>query len=144
MLAVVDPRPCAARAVAPGCWGPDGLRLGGAGFLAAPDRGGGAAPRRGAGARTERLVNPVAWYKGMVMAKCGGCEEWHKLRDEANLVDVRAPAPAPFQSSHRQGRPASARPPARRAVCTSMCCCLFCCFSCGCGASDLLPAALWP
>lgn len=34
------------------------------------------------------MCNPVAWNKGMVMAKCGGCDKWHKLRDEGNLVDV--------------------------------------------------------
>lgn len=40
------------------------------------------------GTRTQRKCNPVAWNKGMVMAKCGGCEKWHKLKDEGNLVDV--------------------------------------------------------
>lgn len=48
----------------------------------------------GSGARTERMVNPVAWGQGLVMAKCGGCESWHKLRDEGNLVDV-SPTPPP-------------------------------------------------
>lgn len=35
------------------------------------------------------MVNPLAWDKGLVLAQCGGCEEWHKLRDEASLIDVR-------------------------------------------------------
>lgn len=39
------------------------------------------------GERTERMCNPLAWNKGLVMAKCGGCDTWHKLRDEANLID---------------------------------------------------------
>lgn len=37
--------------------------------------------------RTERLVNPVAWHKGLVIAQCGGCQAWHKLADAANLID---------------------------------------------------------
>jgi len=36
--------------------------------------------------RTERLVNPVAWERGMVIAQCAHCEAWHKLADAANLV----------------------------------------------------------
>ena len=37
--------------------------------------------------RTERLVNPVAWERGMVIAQCGTCNAWHKLADAANLVE---------------------------------------------------------
>lgn len=37
--------------------------------------------------RTERLVNPVAWERGMVIAQCAHCEAWHKLADAANLVE---------------------------------------------------------
>jgi len=33
------------------------------------------------------LVNPLAWEKGLVFAQCKGCEVWHKLRDEAQLID---------------------------------------------------------
>ena len=40
-----------------------------------------------AGGRTERLVNPVAWEKGLIFAQCGTCESWHKLRDECSLVE---------------------------------------------------------
>lgn len=39
------------------------------------------------GGRSERLVNPVAWNKGMVIAKCQNCPSWHKLADAANLVE---------------------------------------------------------
>ncbi|EFN52670.1 hypothetical protein CHLNCDRAFT_138626 [Chlorella variabilis] len=37
--------------------------------------------------RSERLVNPVAWNKGMVIAQCQHCQAWHKLADAANLVE---------------------------------------------------------
>ena len=40
-----------------------------------------------AGARTERLVNPLAWQKGLVFAQCEGCKVWHKLRDNEGLID---------------------------------------------------------
>ncbi len=40
-----------------------------------------------AGKRTARLVNPLAWQKGLVFAQCKGCEVWHKLRDNENLID---------------------------------------------------------
>ena len=40
-----------------------------------------------AGGRTERLVNPVAWEKGLIFAQCGSCESWHKLRDECSMVE---------------------------------------------------------
>jgi len=39
------------------------------------------------GHRTDRLVNPLAWDKGLVFAQCKGCGVWHKLRDEAQLID---------------------------------------------------------
>lgn len=42
------------------------------------------------GARTARKVNPLAWDKGLVLAQCGGCEVWHKLRDAGGLVQVCA------------------------------------------------------
>lgn len=32
-----------------------------------------------AGGRTARLVNPVAWEKGVVFGQCGTCEVWHVL-----------------------------------------------------------------
>jgi hypothetical protein len=31
------------------------------------------------GARTARLVNPLAYEKGVVFAQCGGCGAWHTL-----------------------------------------------------------------
>ena len=37
--------------------------------------------------RTTRLVNPQAWEKGLVFLQCQQCEVWHKLRDEANLIE---------------------------------------------------------
>ena len=39
------------------------------------------------GDRTERLVNPHAWDKGLVYLQCKGCEVWHKFKDNANLVE---------------------------------------------------------
>ena len=39
------------------------------------------------GERTARLVNPLAWEKGLVFAQCKGCEVWHKLRDNDKLID---------------------------------------------------------
>ncbi|PRW21116.1 Hsp70 escorting 2 [Chlorella sorokiniana] len=39
------------------------------------------------GGRSERLVNPVAWNKGMVIAQCQHCQAWHKLADAGNLVE---------------------------------------------------------
>lgn len=40
-----------------------------------------------AGGRTERLVNPVAWEKGMVIVQCEHCKAWHKIADAANMVE---------------------------------------------------------
>ncbi|KAL4855548.1 Mitochondrial protein import protein ZIM17 [Chlorella vulgaris] len=37
--------------------------------------------------RSERLVNPLAWNKGMVIAQCQHCEAWHMLSDAAGLVE---------------------------------------------------------
>lgn len=31
------------------------------------------------GGRTSRLVNPIAWEKGLVMAQCAKCKVWHVL-----------------------------------------------------------------
>ena len=45
------------------------------------------APPAHLGGTTERLVNPIAWDKGMVIAQCEQCKAWHKLADAANLVD---------------------------------------------------------
>eukprot|EP00890_Picochlorum_soloecismus_P000347 jgi/Picsp_1/1312/NSC_04793-R1_zinc ribbon 1 len=39
------------------------------------------------GGRTERLVNPVAWEKGMVIVQCEHCKAWHKIADAANMVE---------------------------------------------------------
>ena len=39
------------------------------------------------GERTERLVNPLAWEKGLVIVQCGHCSAWHKLADNARLID---------------------------------------------------------
>lgn len=37
--------------------------------------------------RSERLVNPVAWDKGLVIVQCQHCNKWHKVADAANLID---------------------------------------------------------
>jgi len=37
--------------------------------------------------RSERLVNPVAWEKGLVIVQCQHCKKWHKVADAANLVE---------------------------------------------------------
>ncbi|KAI3430811.1 hypothetical protein D9Q98_009222 [Chlorella vulgaris] len=37
--------------------------------------------------RSERLVNPLAWNKGMVIAQCQHCDAWHMLSDAAGLVE---------------------------------------------------------
>ncbi|KAL4436351.1 hypothetical protein ABPG77_009913 [Micractinium sp. CCAP 211/92] len=39
------------------------------------------------GGRSERLCNPIAWQKGLVIAQCQHCPSWHKLADAANLVE---------------------------------------------------------
>lgn len=37
--------------------------------------------------RTDRMVNPLAWERGTVFVQCSGCEVWHKLKDNMNLID---------------------------------------------------------
>ncbi|GMH45382.1 hypothetical protein BSKO_13339 [Bryopsis sp. KO-2023] len=37
--------------------------------------------------RTDRMVNPDAWERGTVFVQCGGCEAWHKIKDNMNLID---------------------------------------------------------
>lgn len=32
-------------------------------------------------------MNPKAWAKGLVFAQCEGCGSWHKLRDEAQMIE---------------------------------------------------------
>lgn len=39
------------------------------------------------GGRTERLVNPLAWAKGMVIVQCEHCKAWHKIADANNMVE---------------------------------------------------------
>ena len=39
------------------------------------------------GGRTERLVNPLAWAKGMVIVQCEQCKAWHKVADSQNMVE---------------------------------------------------------
>jgi protein import protein ZIM17 len=39
------------------------------------------------GGRSERLVNPLAWEKGMVIVQCEQCNAWHKIADAANMVE---------------------------------------------------------
>lgn len=31
------------------------------------------------GGRSEKLVNPLAWEKGLVLAQCDHCKVWHTL-----------------------------------------------------------------
>lgn len=40
-----------------------------------------------AGGRSERLVNPLAWEKGMVIVQCEHCKAWHKVADAHNMVE---------------------------------------------------------
>ena len=39
------------------------------------------------GGQTERLVNPLAWEKGLVIVQCSQCKAWHKIADAAKLID---------------------------------------------------------
>ncbi len=39
------------------------------------------------GGRSERLVNPLAWAKGMVIAQCEQCKAWHKIADSQGMVE---------------------------------------------------------
>lgn len=39
------------------------------------------------GGRSERLVNPLAWAKGMVIVQCAHCKAWHKIADANNMVE---------------------------------------------------------
>jgi hypothetical protein len=39
------------------------------------------------GGRSERLVNPLAWAKGMVIVQCEQCKAWHKIADSQNMVE---------------------------------------------------------
>ena len=39
------------------------------------------------GSRTQRLVNPHAWDKGLVYLQCQDCEVWHKLKDNQSMVE---------------------------------------------------------
>ena len=38
------------------------------------------------GATTQRMINPIAWERGLVFAQCGNCEVWHNIRDAAGLI----------------------------------------------------------
>jgi len=38
-------------------------------------------------ARTQRQVNPHALAKGTIYLQCGGCEAWHTLVDNMELVE---------------------------------------------------------
>jgi len=40
-----------------------------------------------AGGRSERLANPLAWEKGMVIVQCEHCKAWHKVADAHNMVE---------------------------------------------------------
>lgn len=39
------------------------------------------------GQRTERLVNPLAWEKGLVYLQCSQCNVWHQMKDNQSLVE---------------------------------------------------------
>lgn len=39
------------------------------------------------GGRSERLVNPLAWQKGMVIVQCEQCKAWHKIADSQGMVE---------------------------------------------------------
>uniref|UniRef100_A0A2P2ING6 Uncharacterized protein LOC105641948 n=1 Tax=Rhizophora mucronata TaxID=61149 RepID=A0A2P2ING6_RHIMU len=38
------------------------------------------------GERTQRLINRLAYERGLVYAQCAGCERYHKLADNLGLV----------------------------------------------------------
>ncbi|GJR25419.1 mitochondrial import protein TIM15 [Tanacetum coccineum] len=38
------------------------------------------------GVRSERLINRLAYEKGLVYVQCSGCSQYHKLVDNLNLV----------------------------------------------------------
>ncbi|KAJ0806388.1 putative mitochondrial import protein TIM15 [Helianthus annuus] len=38
------------------------------------------------GVRSQKLINRLAYEKGMVFVQCTGCEQYHKLVDNLNLV----------------------------------------------------------
>ncbi|XP_035838735.1 DNL-type zinc finger protein-like [Helianthus annuus] len=38
------------------------------------------------GVRSQKLINRLAYEKGMVFVQCTGCERYHKLVDNLNLV----------------------------------------------------------
>ena len=40
-----------------------------------------------ADSRTERVVNPLAWERGLVYLQCSQCNVWHKLKDNQGLVE---------------------------------------------------------
>ena len=40
-----------------------------------------------AGAVTTRMINRIAWEKGLVFAQCNGCKVWHNIKDAAGLVE---------------------------------------------------------
>lgn len=40
-----------------------------------------------AGARSQRRVNPLAFAKGTIFVQCQGCEAWHQLVDNKNLIE---------------------------------------------------------
>lgn len=50
--------------------------------------------------RTQRMVNPNAWERGMVLAQCSRCGIWHKLQDNGGMpvranTNVTTPVIAP-------------------------------------------------
>ena len=36
---------------------------------------------------TSRMVNPIAWDKGLVFVQCGQCKAWHQIKDAAGLIE---------------------------------------------------------
>lgn len=36
---------------------------------------------------TTRMINRIAWEKGLVFAQCNGCKVWHNIKDAAGLVE---------------------------------------------------------
>eukprot|EP00250_Pteridium_aquilinum_P020329 c24785_g6_i1 orf=450-968(-) len=39
------------------------------------------------GVRSQRLINPNAYARGTVFVQCGGCDVYHKLVDNLNLIE---------------------------------------------------------
>ena len=67
--------------------------------------------RHAADGRSTRMVNPDAWARGTVFVQCEECSVWHKIRDEAHLIEEVSGPGATSLSSDNSGDEASNREP---------------------------------